>query len=100
MPALQDINESAAFVNKCDFGLVVERDRQAGVTRIHIKKVKFRHLGTVGECSFVYNPVNGRYSPCTEDPAAEKPEKRVIATQFDCKPWIGRGEAVQGELTI
>ena len=70
VPTLQDINGSAAFVNKCDFGLVIERDRQAGVTRVHVKKVKFRHLGNIGECSFVFNPVNGRYSPCEEDATA------------------------------
>lgn len=100
VPTLQDINGSAAFVNKCDFGLVVERDREVGVTRIHVKKVKFRHLGKVGECSFMYNTVNGRYSPCREDPTVEQPDKRVIGTQFDCKPWIGREEAVQGEMGL
>lgn len=100
VPTLQDINGSAAFVNKCDFGLVVERDKQVGVTRVHIKKVKFRHLGGVGECSFVYNTVNGRYSACKEDLTIEQPDKRLIDTKFDCEPWIGNGVTIQGELTI
>lgn len=99
VPTLQDINGSAAFVNKCDFGLVVERDRQMGVTRIHVKKVKFRHLGNIGECAFVYNQVNGRYTPCEEDPTAERPQDRVTGTQFDSKPWIGpEDNARQGEI--
>lgn len=99
VPALQDINGSAAFVNKADFGLVVERDMEAGVTRIHVRKVKFRNLGKVGEASFVYNTSNGRYSPCRENREAE-PANRVTATQFDNRPWIGRqeAEARQGEL--
>ncbi|MDR3117863.1 MAG: hypothetical protein LBU44_00305, partial [Mediterranea sp.] len=38
VPNLYDINSSAAFYNKCDIGLTVERDYNAGATRIHIKK--------------------------------------------------------------
>ena len=96
VPTLQDINGSAAFVNKCDFGLVVERDRQAGVTRIHVKKVKFRHLGNLGDCTFVYNLANGRYSPCIGEGSGEA--FKIIKTDFDSQPWIGKEEATQGEI--
>lgn len=89
VPNLQDINGSAAFVNKCDFGLVVERDREAGVTRLHVKKVKFRQLGSIGECAFVYNLVNGRFTPCCETPDAERPQDRVTGVKFDCDTWLG-----------
>ena len=100
VPTLQDINGSAAFVNKCDFGLVIERDRQAGVTRVHVKKVKFRHLGNIGECSFVFNPVNGRYSPCEEDATAERTGDRIRNTQFDSKHWFGIGGNAETEKTL
>ena len=100
VPTLQDINGSAAFVNKCDFGLVIERDRQAGVTRVHVKKVKFRHLGNIGECSFVFNPVNGRYSPCEEDATAERTGDRIRNTQFDSKHWFGMGGNAETEKTL
>jgi twinkle protein len=64
VPTLYDINGSAAFYNKCDFGFTVERDYNALVTRIHILKVKFRHLGENGKALFKYNTTNGRYVPC------------------------------------
>lgn len=100
VPNLQDINGSAAFVNKCDFGLVVERDRGAEVTRIHVKKVKFRQLGSIGECAFVYNTVNGRYTPCREVRDAEQAKDRIKDVKFDCGTWLERKEATQGELEM
>lgn len=100
VPTLQNINGSAAFANKCDFGLVVERDREAGVTRIHVRKVKFRHLGNIGEATFVYNPTNGRYSPCREVPDDPDPNRRVQDTLFDQKPWVATQETKQGELEL
>ncbi|NDW13429.1 toprim domain-containing protein [Bacteroides sp. 214] len=63
VPDLYDISGSAAFFNKCDYGLVVERDREASVTRVHVEKVKFRHLGDKGTASFVFNANNGRFVP-------------------------------------
>lgn len=99
-PTLQDINGSAAFVNKCDFGLVVERDRDAGVTRIHVKKVKFRHLGGMGECTFVYNPVNGRYSPCHTDEARPGEPARISDTKFDNTPWVGKEATLPAALSL
>lgn len=61
VPTLYDISGSANFYNKADFGITVYRDRVNDVTRIHVQKVKFRHLGTCGEASFKYNLRNGRY---------------------------------------
>jgi len=61
VPDMYDISGSAAFFNKCDYGMVIERDRQEGVTRIHVEKVKFRHLGDKGTATFVYNCANGRF---------------------------------------
>lgn len=98
VPKLYDINASAAFNNKCDYGMIVERDRKAGVTRIHVEKVKFRHLGTPGEASFVYNSNCGRFTPCRENPEATLPEDRVIAVEFDNQCWIKEEEPRQREL--
>ncbi|MDR3118972.1 MAG: hypothetical protein LBU44_06090 [Mediterranea sp.] len=84
VPELYDINGSAAFCNKCDFGLTVERDYTAGATRIHIQKVKFRHLGQRGEALFMYNTTNGCYVPCEID---EQTGKAWKAT-FDNTPFF------------
>lgn len=88
VPTLQNINGSAAFANKCDFGLVVERDREVGVTRVYVRKVKFRHLGNIGEAAFVFNTTNGRYSPCREAVDDPDPKRRVQDTKFDQTPWV------------
>ena len=62
-PTLYDINGSANFFNKTDFGITVYRDRVNEVSKIVVHKVKFRHLGNAGECEFKYNLNNGRYVP-------------------------------------
>ena len=82
---MYDIFGSSDFYNKADFGIIVERDDQKGLVTIHVEKVKFKHLGTPGNATFVYNIVNGRYSPC-EEGAGDKPGP--INTQFDNKAWI------------
>lgn len=71
VPTLYDISGSAHFYNKCDFGLVVHRDRVNDRVEVRVSKVKFRHLGTVGTAYFKYNLNNGRYTPqiTGEDPA-------------------------------
>lgn len=66
-PTLYDISGSANFFNKADFGIVVHRDRLSDSVQIHIQKVKFRHLGECGVCSFKYNLNNGRYVPFNPD---------------------------------
>ena len=62
-PTLYDISGSANFYNKCDFGIVVHRDRTENTTTVSVQKVKFRHLGEPGDALFRYNLRNGRYTP-------------------------------------
>lgn len=63
IPTLYDINGSANFFNKADFGIVVHRNREENYTLVRVEKVKFRHLGECGDARFRYNTVNGRYVP-------------------------------------
>lgn len=63
IPTFYDINGSANFFNKADFGLIVHRNRDEGYTLVRIAKVKFRHLGENGDALFKYNTENGRYTP-------------------------------------
>ena len=63
MPTLYDISGSAHFFNKCDFGIVVHRDRTNNTVLVKVEKVKFKHLGECGTATFKYNTANGRYSP-------------------------------------
>lgn len=86
---MYDINGSADFYNKADYGIVVERDKEIGITRVYVDKVKFKHLGVGGVATFVYDPVNGRYLPCEEshDPAVP-PEQRARNTVYDSSCWL------------
>ena len=63
IPTFYDINGSANFYNKADFGLIVHRNRDEGYTLVRVAKVKFRHLGENGDALFKYNTENGRYTP-------------------------------------
>ena len=90
---MYDINGSADFYNKADYGIVVERDKEIGITRVYVDKVKFKHLGVGGVATFVYDPVNGRYLPCEEshDPAVP-PEQRARKTVYDSSCWLPEKE--------
>lgn len=101
-PEMYDINGSSDFYNKADYGLVVDRDDEAGVVRVHVEKVKFKHLGRPGKVSFVYDPVSGRYLPCVEDTAPQTPpEQRVRDIKFDNTCWLPQDEGyTQGELPL
>ena len=90
---MYDINGSADFYNKADYGIVVERDKEIGITRGYVDKVKFKHLGVGGVATFVYDPVNGRYLPCEEshDPAVP-PEQRARNTVYDSSCWLPEKE--------
>lgn len=65
IPTLYDINGSANFFNKADFGIIVhrERDENKNYTLVRVEKVKFRHLGQPGDAKFKFNTINGRYIP-------------------------------------
>lgn len=90
---MYDINGSADFYNKADYGIVVERDKEVGVTRVYVDKVKFKHLGVGGMVTFAYDPVGGRYLPCTEshDPAVPV-DRRVGGVTYDSTCWLPEKE--------
>lgn len=72
-PTLYDISGSSNFFNKADFGIVVHRDRINDLVEIHVKKVKFRHLGEQGTCKMKYNKLNGRYVDYDDNLANDLP---------------------------
>lgn len=90
-PDLYDINGSANFFNKCDFGLIVERDYDQKLTTVHVEKVKFKHLGVKGKAYFRYNGFNGRFVECTID---EK-NNQITTEPFDNECWLEEREPIQ-----
>ena len=85
VPTMYDISGSAAFFNKADFGLAIERDRTQGITRVHVQKVKFRHLGYPGVASFQYNTHNGRFVPMEEGKTPDIPNRDPV---WDNSSWL------------
>lgn len=79
VPTLYDINGSANFYNKADFGIIVHRDRERKFTLVRVEKVKFRHLGEPGDAKFKFNVINGRYVPW---------EEGDVGTVFDTDNFI------------
>jgi len=70
VPTLYDINGSANFYNKCDYGFTVHRTRGTdgamnNEVEVHWQKIKFKNLGKQGITEFVYNYNNGRFEPKT-----------------------------------
>lgn len=87
-PDMYDVSGSAGFFNKSDFGLVVERNYDADVTRIHVEKVKFKHLGGKGKASFRYNRENGRYFECEEKKGAYSGSIEFSTALIDNNSWL------------
>lgn len=97
VPTLYDCSGSANFYNKCDFGIVVHRDREAEVVEVRVQKVKFKWLGKVGTAYFKYDVQNGRYAPLDakdarpqydsanhlQQQAADRAAEALAAASFD-----------------
>lgn len=67
IPTMYDINGSANFYNKADFGVIVHRNMSDNTVLVRVAKVRFRHLGQPGDTHFRYNLRNGRYYPVDGD---------------------------------
>ena len=97
VPTMYDISGSAAFFNKADFGIAIERDRTRGVTRVHVQKVKFRHLGQPGVASFQYNTCCGRFVPMQESKSPDIPDEDP---KWDNSNWLAKKLPEQGNLGL
>ncbi|XP_042397939.1 twinkle homolog protein, chloroplastic/mitochondrial-like isoform X2 [Zingiber officinale] len=63
-PNLYDISGSAHFVNKCDNGIVIHRDRNLTTglgVEVYVRKVRNKVSGTVGVASLSYKRVTGEF---------------------------------------
>ncbi|KAA8514790.1 hypothetical protein F0562_017969 [Nyssa sinensis] len=65
-PNLYDISGSAHFINKCDNGIVIHRNRDPesgpidGV-QVCVRKVRNKVVGTIGDAFLSYNRVTGQF---------------------------------------
>lgn len=82
-PNLYDVNGSANFYNKTDYGFTVYRDSTLQQVRIDIHKVKFKHLGKCGSAYFTYNYINGRYTPLVSGRIGENDNTNYLDSLYD-----------------
>lgn len=63
IPTPHDIADSAHFWNKSDACITIARDQVEGSqdVKIHIQKVRFKHIGRIGLATLKYDRVTGRY---------------------------------------
>ncbi|XP_057466463.1 twinkle homolog protein, chloroplastic/mitochondrial isoform X2 [Actinidia eriantha] len=65
-PNMYDISGSAHFINKCDNGIVIHRNRDPDAgpvdqVQVCVRKVRNKVAGTIGEGFLAYNRVTGEY---------------------------------------
>ncbi|PIA25369.1 hypothetical protein AQUCO_11800034v1 [Aquilegia coerulea] len=87
-PNLYDISGSAHFINKCDNGIVVHRNRnpEAGPVdqvQICVRKVRNKVAGSIGDALLSYNRITGEFQDLDE-PARRQSE--IIAQKLAKRP--------------
>lgn len=60
---LAGVEGSMHWYNKCDNGLIVERDPNSNITKVLSKKVREKGAGRIGELSFHVDPATERFTP-------------------------------------
>lgn len=73
LPSLYDIAGSADFYNKCDYGVILQRQNKSEYTKwesltwVHVLKIRFRHLGQIGRRAFGFDATSGRFVGTLDD---------------------------------
>ncbi|KAE8653324.1 twinkle homolog protein, chloroplastic/mitochondrial isoform X1 [Cucumis sativus] len=77
-PNMHDISGNAHFINKCDNGIVIHRNRdpESGpidLVQVCVRKVRNKVAGTIGEAYLAYNRVTGEFFDAAGDMKLKKP---------------------------
>ncbi|OMO82630.1 hypothetical protein COLO4_22894 [Corchorus olitorius] len=81
-PNLYDISGSAHFINKCDNGIVIHRNRDPDAgpidqVQVCVRKVRNKVVGTIGDAFLSYDRSTGVYMDIDATPKPKpKPKKR------------------------
>ncbi|XP_006360317.1 twinkle homolog protein, chloroplastic/mitochondrial [Solanum tuberosum] len=72
-PNLYDISGSAHFINKCDNGIVIHRNRDPSAgpvdqVQVCVRKVRNKVSGTIGDAFLSYDRVTGEFMDIDEHP--------------------------------
>ncbi|KAF0925758.1 hypothetical protein E2562_017315 [Oryza meyeriana var. granulata] len=75
-PNMYDISGSAHFINKCDNGIVIHRNRDANsgpldVVQVCVRKVRNKVIGQIGDAFLSYDRVSGEFRDADKDTRAK-----------------------------
>ncbi|GAA0148418.1 DNA helicase [Lithospermum erythrorhizon] len=76
-PNLYDISGSAHFINKCDNGIIIHRNRDPDAgpmdqVQVCMRKVRNKVIGTIGDAFLSYDRVTGLYMDIDDVPVKKK----------------------------
>ncbi|KAI4970182.1 hypothetical protein ZWY2020_001096 [Hordeum vulgare] len=82
-PNMYDISGSAHFINKCDNGIVIHRNRDpdAGpvdVVQVCMKKVRNKVIGQIGDAFLTYDRVTGEYKEADKEIVAKVVKQQQV----------------------
>lgn len=80
-PNMYDISGSAHFINKCDNGIVIHRNRDPDsgpidLLQVCVRKVRNKVAGTIGEAYLAYNRVTGEFLDTDKSVRIERQHKK------------------------
>ncbi|MCO5581822.1 hypothetical protein L7F22_035711 [Adiantum nelumboides] len=73
-PSLYDVSGSAHFINKCDNGIIIHRNRDSSKgpldrVQVLVKKARNKVSGALGDAYLTYDRVTGLYSDSEKQPS-------------------------------
>jgi len=84
VPTLYDISGSSNWYNKVDLGISFYRNFKTGNNEIHVQKIKYNHLGSVGTVEVKYNINNSRFNNLNGDwDNSNWLEEKVVTEQLE-----------------
>ena len=84
-PTFYDVKGGGEFYDMSPHGILVHRNYENNTVKVKVLKVKFSNLGkNQSDCVFMWNPNNGRYTPCEKNANAFDPK-------WDYSNWLGSG---------
>lgn len=85
-PTFYDVKGGGEFYDMSPHGLLVHRNYDNNTVKVKVLKVKFSNLGkNQSDATFMWNPNNGRYTPCDKSGESFDPK-------WDYTNWLGSGK--------
>ena len=85
-PTFYDVKGGGEFYDMSPHGILVHRNYDNNTVKVKVLKVKFSNLGkNQSDATFMWNPNNGRYTPCDKSGESFEPK-------WDYGNWLGSGK--------